>query len=222
MTRTQNPNLNNNAKIYLHLNDLPIAILTNLTNTNKCLAIDTETMGLNLARDRLCLIQLKGETNEVHLIQFADIKYDCPNLKTLLNTPDITKIFHYARFDVAAINDYLGILCQNIFCTKIASKLVRTYTDKHGLKDLCKELLTIELKKEQQSSFWGAEKLTEEQQLYAANDVLYLHNLKTELEKRLKIENREGLAKKCFDFIATQVILDKLGWNDEYNIFAHK
>ena len=203
-------------KIFLHKNDLP-----NDVKLGKILAIDTETMGLKLSRDRLCLIQIRDETRNVHLIQFTSGDYDSPNLKRVLADRSILKIFHYARFDILAIYQYLGVMCENIFCTKIASKLVRTYTDKHGLKDLCKELLNIELNKEQQSSYWGSDLLSEKQQRYAASDVLYLHPLKHQLELMLKRERRQHIAKACFDFLPMRVILDSLHFEDNNDIFHH-
>ncbi len=204
-------------KIIFHKNDLPSADII----TGKAIAIDTETMGLELSRDRLCLLQMKDESNNIHLIQFEKGKYNCPNLKEVLRNKEINKIFHYARFDILAIYNYLGVLCENVFCTKIASKLTRTYTNKHGLKDLCKELLGVELQKEQQNSNWGASEINNKQQAYAADDVLYLHDLKKELVTRLKQENRINIAISCFNFLPTRAILDALHWKDENDIFNH-
>jgi ribonuclease D len=204
----------NNIK--LHINDLPKD--TNLGNE---IAIDSETMGLNLTRDRLCLIQIKGNDNTTHLIQFLDSNYEAPNLKKILEDKKILKIFHYARFDILAIHKYLNVLCENVFCTKIASKLSRTYTNKHSLKDLVKEFLDIELEKEQQSSNWGATQLSKQQLEYASYDVLYLHKLKNELTQRLIAENRLNLANKIFEFLPTKAILDDLFFSNENDIFNH-
>lgn len=207
----------NKVNIIVHNNDLP-----NSVQLGKEIAIDTETMGLNLSRDRLCLLQLKSQNdNTVHLVQFLDKKFHAPNLKALLANKEVTKIFHFARFDICAIYMYLGVICENVFCTKIASKIVRTYTNKHGLKDLTRELLGIELQKDQQTTYWGAKQLSEEQKLYAASDVLYLHALKEKLASMLLNENRYNLAKSCFDFLPTRVILDTLHWGDDNDIFKH-
>jgi ribonuclease D len=204
-------------KILFHKNDLPSADII----VGKSIAIDTETMGLELSRDRLCLLQLKDESNTIHLIQFERGKYNCPNLKQVLKNKEINKIFHYARFDVLAIYTYLGVLCENIFCTKIASKLARTYTNKHGLKELCKEFLNVELQKEQQSSNWGASEINNKQQAYAADDVLYLHELKEKLTTMLKQENRLSIAMSCFNFLPTRAVLDALRFNEDNDIFKH-
>ena len=183
-------------------------------------AIDSETMGLKPHRDRLCLIQLSSGDGNAHLVKFEQQNYNAPNLVKLLENPDITKIFHYARFDVAVINKYLQAQIDSIYCTKIASKLVRTYTDKHGLKDLCKELLLLDLSKQQQSSDWGAKDLTEEQKIYAASDVLYLHKIKEILDQRLLREGRNELADFCFKFLQTRANLDLIGFENE-DIFSH-
>ena len=183
-------------------------------------AIDSETMGLKPHRDRLCLIQLSSGDGNAHLVKFELQNYNAPNLVKLLENPDITKIFHYARFDVAVINKYLQAQIESIYCTKIASKLVRTYTDKHGLKDLCKELLRLDLSKQQQSSDWGAKDLTEEQKIYAASDVLYLHKIKEILDQRLLREGRDELADFCFKFLQTRANLDLIGFENE-DIFSH-
>ena len=183
-------------------------------------AIDSETMGLKPHRDRLCLIQLSSGDGNAHLVKFEQQNYNAPNLVKLLENPDITKIFHYARFDVAVINKYLQAQIDSIYCTKIASKLVRTYTDKHGLKDLCKELLLLDLSKQQQSSDWGAKDLTEEQKIYAASDVLYLHKIKEILDQRLLREGRDELADFCFKFLQTRANLDLIGFENE-DIFSH-
>ena len=183
-------------------------------------AIDSETMGLDPHRDRLCLIQLSDGQGDCHLVQFAQGVYEAPNLCAMLSDPAVTKLFHYARFDVAMIKRYLGIDCTPIYCTKIASKLVRTYTDRHGLKDLCRELLDIDLSKQQQSSDWGADNLSALQLDYAANDVLHLHRLHAVLEMMLAREGRGHLARACFQFLATRAELDLSGWPD-VDIFSH-
>lgn len=201
--------------IHMHFDDLPDNI--NLGNE---IAIDTETLGLNPNRDRLCLIQLKTDNDEIHLIKINKDKKPAPNLLKILKEEKILKIFHFARFDVAILNKTYDISINNIYCTKIASKIARTYTDRHGLKDLCKELLNIELSKEQQSSDWGAKELTDNQKKYAANDVIYLHDIKKNLDQMLQRENRYDLAYACFKFLNTQVELDLRGWHNQ-NIFDH-
>jgi len=183
-------------------------------------AVDTETMGLNLQRDRLCLVQLSAGDGTAHLVQLADGAYQAPRLKALLADPAIVKIFHYGRFDIAMIRRHLAAECGPVFCTKIASRLVRTYTDRHGLKDLCRELLGVELSKHQQSSDWGAPKLSRQQLEYAAADVLYLHDLKSRLETMLARSGRAQLAAALFAFLPTRAELDLGGWND-VDIFAH-
>ena len=202
-------------KIKLYQGDLPDGL-----DMGPLVAIDTETLGLNPHRDRLCLAQLSGGDGVCHAVQFAAGQYAAPNLKTLLADPGTTKLFHFARFDIAMFRQYLGVECKPIYCTKIASKLVRTYTDKHGLKDLVRELLNVDLSKEQQSSDWGAKNLTEKQLAYAANDVAYLHQLKTVLDAMLAREGRTGLAQACFDFLPARAGLDLGGWED-VDIFAH-
>lgn len=184
------------------------------------LAIDTETMGLNYFRDRLCVIQFSNGNGDAYLVQFSNNVYNAPNLKKLLRDSTRCKIFHFARFDLAAIKYYLKIDLDNIFCTKIASKLIRTYTEYHGLKDLCKELLNVPISKQQQSSYWGNERLSNEQHEYAANDVLYLHALRDKLIDMLKSENRYVIAKDLFSFLPTIANLDLLGWRD-IDIFSH-
>jgi ribonuclease D len=184
------------------------------------LAVDTETMGLNPLRDRLCLVQLSSGDGTVHLVKFDGSDYSAPRLKKYLSDPGITKLFHFARFDVGMLKAYLGVECAPVYCTKIASRLVRTFTDKHGLRELCREMLDIELSKEQQSTDWGAPELTENQKLYAARDVLYLHQLREQLDEKLIRENRYELARSCFDFLPTRVKLDLAGWPDT-DIFAH-
>lgn len=202
-------------KIKLYQGDLPDGL-----NLGPIVAIDTETLGLNPFRDRLCLAQLSSGDGVCHAVQFAAGAYDAPNLKALLADPAVVKLFHYARFDVAMFQRYLGVTCAPVYCTKIASKLVRTYTDKHGLKDLVRELLKVDLSKEQQSSDWGAKTLTEQQLAYAANDVAYLHQLKTALDAMLAREHRTHLAQACFDFLPTRAALDLGGW-ENLDIFAH-
>ena len=201
--------------INLYIGDLP----SNL-DLGTAVAIDSETMGLKPHRDRLCLIQLSSGDGNAHLVKFEQQNYNAPNLVKLLENSEITKIFHYARFDVAVINKYLQAQIDSIYCTKIASKLVRTYTDKHGLKDLCKELLRLDLSKQQQSSDWGAKDLTEEQKIYAASDVLYLHKIKEILDQRLLREGRNELADFCFKFLQTRANLDLIGFENE-DIFSH-
>ena len=202
-------------KIHLHKGDLPGGL-----DLGRLVAIDTETLGLNPNRDRLCLAQLSAGDNVCHAVQFSADQYAAPNLKKLLADPSVTKLFHFARFDIAMFRRYLGVDCKPVYCTKIASKLVRTYTDRHGLKDLVRELLGVELSKEQQSSDWGAADLTEKQLTYAASDVAYLHQLKTILDTMLARENRSHLARACFDFLPTRAELDLEGW-EETDIFAH-
>ena len=203
-------------KIVLHQEDIPKSL-----KIGKSVAIDTETMGLNPIRDRLCLVQLSTGNNICHLIQFKKYnKIKCPNLNKILKNKKIEKIFHYARFDVSILNYNLNISVNSIYCTKIASKLTRTFTDKHGLKDLCKELLDVEISKIQQSSDWGKDKLTKSQLKYAATDVLYLHKIKAILDKMLKRESRTSLARACFEFINYRTKLDLLGWN-QTDIFSH-
>ncbi len=201
---------------YLHKVDLPSDF-----KVPKVLAVDTETMGLNPQRDKLCLVQLSGGDENAHLVQVGgEYGYKSPNLISILKDKKILKIFHYARFDVAIIKKNLGIVPSPIFCTKIASKLARTYTDRHGLRELCKELLNIEISKQQQSSDWGSQVLSKAQIKYASNDVLYLHEIKDKLEEILERENRLKLAYTIFKFIPTRVKLDLLGWQ-ETDIFSH-
>jgi ribonuclease D len=202
-------------KIKLHKGDLPDGL-----DLGSLVAIDTETLGLNPHRDRLCLAQLSAGDGVCHAVQFAAGQYAAPNLKKMLTDAKVTKLFHFARFDVAVFRQYLGVDVKPIYCTKIASKLVRTYTDRHGLKDLVKELLGVELSKEQQSSDWAAAELSEKQLAYAANDVAYLHQLKTVLDGMLAREGRTDLAKACFDFLPSRAQLDLKGW-EEVDIFAH-
>jgi ribonuclease D len=202
-------------KIKLYQNDLPEGL-----DLGPLVAIDTETLGLNPFRDRLCLAQLSSGDGVCHAVQFAAGAYDAPNLKRMLTDPAVTKLFHFARFDVAMFRRYLGVTVTPLYCTKIASKLVRTYTDRHGLKDLVRELLGAEISKEQQSSDWGAAELSERQLAYAANDVAHLHALKKVLDAMLAREGRAHLAQACFDFLPTRAELDLAGW-EETDIFAH-
>ncbi len=200
----------------LHDGDIP----DNISVTGS-VAIDTETMGLNPYRDRLCLLQLSSGDGKAHIIKLGnELGYEAPNLKSILKNKSILKIFHYARFDLAMIKTYLNIDCRPIFCTKIASKISRTYTDRHGLKDLCREILSIEISKQQQSSDWGKEELSKEQLRYAADDVLYLHRLKEKLEIILRRENRLKITNECFEFLPARVELDLKGWADN-DIFSH-
>ena len=206
--------------IDLHDGDLPDGLDLKALARGGAVAIDTETMGLNPHRDRLCLVQLSPGDGTVHLVQLRKGRYDAPNLKRLLTDPEVTKLFHFARFDVAVMQAYLGVVCQPVYCTKIASKLVRTFTDKHGLKDLVRDLLGVELSKQQQSSDWGAAELTPEQMKYAASDVLHLHDLKEKLDVMLAREGRTHLAKACFDFLPARGELDLGGW-EQPDILSH-
>ncbi len=201
--------------IKLHRADLPADFVA-----GPSIAIDTETLGLKPARDKLCLVQISIGDGNAHLVQIDRTTYLAPRLKAVLADPSVTKIFHFARFDVAVLKHYLGVDTRNIYCTKIASRLVRTYTDRHGLKDLVRELLGIELDKLQQSSDWGAHILSEPQKKYAATDVLYLHELKARLDQMLEREGRKEIAKACFDFLPTRAALDLMGWSEE-DVFAH-
>lgn len=185
------------------------------------IAIDTETTGLNLSRDRLCVIQISNGDGNAHLVKFDPGKYDAPNLRKLLSNKSTTKLFHFARFDVAVIKKFLETELHNIYCTKIASKIARTYTDSHGLKELCRELLNVTISKQQQSSYWGATDLSKDQLMYAASDVLYLHKLRDKLDVMLKREGRIELAHKCFAFVSHRVELDLSGW-EGIDIFAYK
>ncbi|WP_119460866.1 ribonuclease D [Rhodospirillaceae bacterium SYSU D60014] len=203
--------------IQLHKGDLPAGL-----QFGPIVAIDTETMGLNPVRDRLCLVQLSAGDGTCHAVQIpqAHGANDAPNLVALLADPDVTKLFHFARFDVTVLKAHFGVTCAPIYCTKIASRLVRTFTDRHGLKDLCRDLLGVELSKQQQSSDWGAPELTREQLNYAASDVLHLHALKDKLDAMLAREGRRGLAEECFRFLPVRAELDLAGWADT-DIFQH-
>ena len=201
--------------IHMHKNDLP----KNL-DLGTSVAIDTETMGLNPHRDRLCLVQLSAGDGDAHLVSIANPSVDTPQLKALLANRSCTKLFHFARFDVAVLEHNIGPIGGDIYCTKIASKLARTYTDRHGLKDLCRELLQIDISKQQQSSDWGVKNLTDEQVEYAAGDVLYLHQIRACLDTMLEREGRKHLAVSCFEFIRTRAALDLGGFND-LDVFHH-
>lgn len=201
--------------ISYHIGDLPDSV-----DLGSVVAVDSETMGLSLVRDRLCVVQLSAGDGNAHLVHFPTPVYDAPNLKRLFADPKVTKIFHFARFDVAMVRRHLGVTCQSVWCTKIASKLTRTNTDRHGLKDLCRDLIGVELSKQQQTSDWGAATLNDEQMTYAASDVLYLHQLKDKLDTLLDREGRREVAEACFRFLPYRAELDLLDW-DEVDIFAH-
>ena len=205
--------------VRLHRGDLP-----DLTRYTDQVAIDTETMGLNPHRDRLCVVQLSNGDGSADVVQipkdYGKDHADAPNLKALLANPKVTKIFHFARFDLAALYNGLGVMPQPVYCTKIASRLCRTYTDRHGLKDLVREVLNVDLSKQQQSSDWGSQTLSEAQLAYAASDVLHLHALRERLDAMLAREGRLGLAQACFEFLPTRAKLDLQGWDAE-DIFAH-
>ena len=204
------------ANTFLHEGDLPADALAGAT----AVAIDSETMGLRLGRDPLCVVQLSDGNGDAHVVRLDRSTYDAPNLKALLVNPAVTKIFHFGRFDIAMFWLHLGVLAAPVYCTKIASKLARTYTDRHGLKDVTKELIGVDLSKAQQSSDWGAAKLSEDQVAYAASDVLHLHALRARLDEMLVREGRDGLARACFDFLPQRAQLDVAGWED-VDIFAH-
>jgi ribonuclease D len=201
--------------LHLHKGDLPAGL-----DLGPLVAVDSETMGLNPGRDRLCLVQLSAGDGACHLVQIRP-GVDPANLKRLLADPRTTKLLHFARFDIAMFKRHLGVATGPLYCTKIASKLTRTFTDKHGLKDLCKDLLGVELSKQQQSSDWGADTLTDEQLRYAAADVLHLHRLKEKLDAMLAREGRTAIAEACFRFLPVRAELDLLGWGDEDDIFSH-
>src|SRR5262245_16566170 len=205
-----------NIAVHLHKGDLPDSV-----KFNGPVAVDSETMGLSLVRDPLCLVQLSDGGGEAHLVQLDRESYNTPNLKRVLTDPNTLKLFHFARFDVAMFMRDLSVVTTPVYCTKIASKLVRTYTDRHGLKDLTKEVLGRDISKEQQSSDWGAPELTDAQLAYAASDVLYLHALKAKLDEMLVREGRVEIAQSCFDFLPTRSALDLAGW-EEVDIFAHQ
>ena len=201
--------------IHLHQNDLPEDV-----DMGPVVAVDCETMGLNPHRDRLCLVQMSGGDGTAHLVQVAKGQDEAPNLQRMLADPGTTKLFHFGRFDIAALLNAFGTLAEPVWCTKIASKLVRTYTDRHGLAKLTHELLDVDISKQQQSSDWGAGELTQAQLSYAASDVLHLHRIKAVLEERLAREGRTDLARACFEFLPTRARLDLAGWDDQ-DIFTH-
>jgi ribonuclease D len=201
--------------VHLHQGDLPAGL-----DFGASVAVDSETMGLSLGRDALCLVQLSKGDGSAHVVRLDRKSYDCPNLKRLLVDPGVLKIFHYARFDLGMFMRRLGVVAAPLFCTKVASKLARTYTDRHGLKDVTKELLGLELSKQQQASDWGAAELSDAQLQYAAADVLHLHALKEKLETMLVREGRLELARACFAFLPTRAALDLAGWAD-VDVFAH-
>jgi ribonuclease D len=201
--------------INLHQQDLPGGL-----DLGPVVAVDTEAMGLDPHRDRLCLVQLSAGDGECHLVQFREPDYRAPNLHRLLGDPTVEKLFHFARYDLGMIRHYLGVLCRPVYCTKVASKLARTYTDRHGLRDLCQELLGIDLSKQMQSSDWGAPELSEAQLAYAAGDVLHLHRLREHLDRMLAREGREALAAACFAFLPERAELDLVGWAQQ-DVFAY-
>ena len=201
---------------HLHIGDLPEGVFADA----EAVAVDSETMGLALGRDPLCVVQLSDGKGDAHLVQLDRSTYDAPNLKRVLTDPKILKIFHFGRFDIAMFHLHLGVMTAPVYCTKIASKLARTYTDRHGLKDVVRETVGVDLSKAQQSSDWGASELSQAQLDYAASDVLYLHAAKARLDQMLAREGRTELAAKCFDFLPTRSALDLAGW-DEVDIFAH-
>ncbi len=202
--------------IHLHTSDLPDGL-----DLGPVVAIDTETMGLDPRRDRLCVVQLSDGSGDAHLVQILKGQTRAPNLERLLADPAVLKLFHFGRFDIAMLKQAFGVTTAPVWCTKIASKLVRTFTDRHGLKYLLADLVGVDVSKQQQTSDWGAETLTEAQKEYAASDVLYLHKLKAELEARLVREGRLDLAKRCFDYLPTRAELDLLGWDAVNDIFLH-
>ncbi|WP_347311798.1 ribonuclease D [Defluviimonas sp. SAOS-178_SWC] len=201
---------------YLHKHDLPDGL-----DLGPIVAIDTETMGLDPRRDRLCVVQLSAGDGDAHLVQIAKGQKVAPNLTRMLGDPAVLKLFHFGRFDIAALKTAFGITTAPVYCTKIASKMIRTFTDRHGLKYLLQELVGVDVSKQQQTSDWGAATLTEAQLDYAASDVLYLHRLKEELDARLAREGRAALAQACFDFLPVRAELDLLGWDDSADIFTH-
>lgn len=201
--------------IRVHKGDLP-----DLSRYGREVAIDTETMGLMTGRDRLCVVQLSAGDGDADVVQIARDQKNAPNLEKLLADPNVTKLFHFARFDIAALQDRFGVVTSPVYCTKIASKIARTYTDRHGLKDLSRELVNVDMSKQQQSSDWGADELSQAQLEYAASDVLYLHDIKRHLDRMLVREGRKELAQACFDFLPSRVALDLAGW-PETDIFAH-
>ena len=202
--------------IHLYHRDLPDGL-----DLGPVVAIDTETMGLDPRRDRLCLVQMSGGDGDAHLVQIAQGQSDAPNLTRMLADPAVLKLFHFGRFDIAALENAFGVVTRPVWCTKVASKMVRTFTDRHGLKYLLNDLVGVDISKQQQTSDWGAEELTPAQLEYAASDVLHLHALKAELERRLAREGRTALAQACFDFLPVRATLDLMGWGDDNDIFRH-
>jgi ribonuclease D len=201
---------------HLHKGDLPAGLFDGVDSV----AVDSETMGLRLGRDPLCVVQISAGDGDAHLVQLDRATYDAPNLKALLTNPAVTKIFHFGRFDIAMFHLHLGVMTTPVYCTKIASKLARTYTDRHGLKDVTREMVGVDLSKAQQSSDWGQANLSDEQVAYAASDVLHLHAVRARLDGMLAREGRDGLARACFDFLPHRALLDVAGW-EESDIFAH-
>lgn len=201
--------------IQYHVDDLPADV-----DLGDVVAVDTETLGLNPARDRLCVVQLSAGDGDCHIVHFPKPRYEAPNLARLLGDPQVLKIFHFARFDLAVLNRYLAVDCRPVYCTKIASKIARTYTDRHGLRDLCHELLGVDLSKQMQSSDWGASSLSEAQLAYASHDVLHLHALRERLDRMLAREGRAHLLPPCFEFLPHRAALDLAGWAST-DIFAH-
>ncbi|OIQ05277.1 MAG: ribonuclease D [Rhodobacteraceae bacterium CG2_30_10_405] len=202
--------------IHFYHNDLPDGL-----TLGPVVAIDTETMGLDPRRDRLCLVQMSSGDGNAHLVQIAKGQISAPNLERLLTDPDVLKLFHFGRFDIAALKQAFGVVTAPVWCTKIAAKLVRTFTDRHGLKYLLADLVGVDVSKQQQTSDWGSETISAAQKDYAASDVLYLHRLKAALEARLIREGRLELAQRCFDFLPTRAELDLMGWNDPNDLFHH-
>ncbi len=201
---------------HLYQGDLPPGLFQGV----EAVAVDSETMGLRLGRDPLCVVQVSAGDGDAHLVQLDRATYDAPRLKALLTDPAVTKIFHFGRFDIAMFHLHLGVMTAPVYCTKIASRLARTYTDRHGLKDVTRELAGVDLSKAQQSSDWGAAVLSDEQMAYAASDVLHLHAVRARLDAMLAREGREGLARACFDFLPYRALLDVAGW-EESDVFAH-
>ena len=201
---------------HLHKGDLPAGLFDGVDSV----AVDSETMGLRLGRDPLCVVQISAGDGDAHLVQLDRATSDAPNLKALLTNPAVTKIFHFGRFDIAMFHLHLGVMTAPVYCTKIASKLARTYTDRHGLKDVTREMVGVDLSKAQQSSDWGQANLSDEQVAYAASDVLHLHAVRARLDGMLAREGRDGLARACFDFLPHRALLDVAGW-EESDIFAH-
>jgi ribonuclease D len=210
------PPMRSRMTVYFHEEDLPEGVLA-----PGAVAVDTEAMGLHPERDRLCLVQISDGRGDEHLVRFSPgSDYAAPNLRAVLADPERLKLYHFARFDLALIHAYMGVMAEPVYCTKTASRLIRTYTDRHGLKELVKELLTIDISKQQQSSDWGGPELSDAQKEYAASDVRYLHALREKLDERLAREGRDGLARACFQFLPHRALLDLAGW-PEVDIFAH-